>query len=267
MIKVPVRSKPKVTQFSLCARIGWEWKKLDPTSSTREGGGKEEFLEPQRMMAKYFTKWFSDLDWRLLLLVIPPLFFIVFLSLSSSSSYSPTNFPLSPFAPIRSFLRGRAFQFQQPPLNITTLNTLNSTTSESNRNGTDESLKKRKDDDLHRSRIAVCLVGGARRFELTGPSIVDNILNQYPNSDLFLHSPMDPNAFKFSLLKAAPRIASVRIFHPKPMLETEFQLRVLTAHNSPNGIQVFFLNSCPLFSFLFLFFSSKNYNKYLLINI
>ncbi|BFG17534.1 hypothetical protein CerSpe_038080 [Prunus speciosa] len=189
------------------------------------------------MMAKYFTKWFSDLDWRLLLLVVPPLFFIVFLSLSSSSSYSPTNFPLSPFAPIRSFLRGRAFQFQQPPLNITTLNTLNSTTSESNRNRTDESLKKRKDDDLHRSRIAVCLVGGARRFELTGPSIVDKILNQYPNSDLFLHSPMDPNAFKFSLLKAAPRIASVRIFHPKPMLETEFQLRVLTAHNSPNGIQ------------------------------
>ncbi|BBH02400.1 hypothetical protein Prudu_012944 [Prunus dulcis] len=44
------------------------------------------------------------------------------------------------------------------------------------------------------------------------------------------------NAFKFSLLKTAARIASVRIFHPKPILKTEFQLRVLTFQISPNGI-------------------------------
>ncbi|KAF2324765.1 hypothetical protein GH714_016699 [Hevea brasiliensis] len=62
--------------------------------------------------------------------------------------------------------------------------------------------------ELYRSRMAVCLVGGARRFELTGPSIVENILNVYPNSDLFLHCPLDENAFKFSLLKLAPRIAT-----------------------------------------------------------
>lgn len=84
----------------------------------------------------------------------------------------------------------------------------------------------------------MCLVGGARRFELTGPSIIENILEVYPNADLFLHSPLDKNAYKFSLLKLAPRLASVRILEPKPLNETESQVRVLTAANSPNGIQV-----------------------------
>ncbi|CAN1781899.1 hypothetical protein LINPERHAP1_LOCUS15597 [Linum perenne] len=91
---------------------------------------------------------------------------------------------------------------------------------------------------LDRSRIAVCLVGGARRFELTGPSIVENILRVYPNAELFLNSPLDENSFKFSLLKSAPRIAAVRIFRQNYIPETESSLRVLTASNSPNGIQV-----------------------------
>lgn len=175
-------------------------------------------LKNPQSASMYLARRFSDLDWRLLLLVIPPLSLIVFFSLSSA----PTN-PLSSFAPIRSFVLGRTFL--QPQHNPTVYWT--------NRSGDASSWK----DELDRSRIAVCLVGGARRFELTGPSIVDKILRQYPNSDLFLHSPMDPNAFKFSLLKSAPRLASVRIFHPKPIAESELQLRVLTAHNSPNGIQ------------------------------
>ncbi|CAA6656087.1 unnamed protein product [Spirodela intermedia] len=90
---------------------------------------------------------------------------------------------------------------------------------------------------LGSSRIAVCLVGGARRFELTGPSIVKNILEEYPNADLFLHSPLDKNAFKFSILKGSPRVAAVRIFVPEHINETEQQARVLTSHGSPNGIQ------------------------------
>ncbi|KAL9244076.1 hypothetical protein vseg_017887 [Gypsophila vaccaria] len=86
-------------------------------------------------------------------------------------------------------------------------------------------------------RVALCLVGGARRFELTGPSIIDMILNQIPNADLFLNTPLDTNSFKLSLLKSAPRLASVRVFVPDLIAESEPQLRVLTAANSPNGIQ------------------------------
>ncbi|CAA2982438.1 uncharacterized protein LOC111379221 [Olea europaea subsp. europaea] len=81
-------------------------------------------------------------------------------------------------------------------------------------------------------------MGGARRFELIRPSIVDRILKVYNNSDLFLHSPLDANTYKFTLLKKAPRIAAVRIFQPQPIPETESQLRVLISQNSPNGIQL-----------------------------
>ncbi|KAI3762162.1 hypothetical protein L1987_52586 [Smallanthus sonchifolius] len=85
--------------------------------------------------------------------------------------------------------------------------------------------------------IAVCLVGGARRFELTGPSIVENVLKAYPNSDLFLNSPLDANSYKFSLLKSAPKIAGVRISTASHVPETDAAVRVLTPKNSPNGIQ------------------------------
>ncbi|KAD7477561.1 hypothetical protein E3N88_00697 [Mikania micrantha] len=91
--------------------------------------------------------------------------------------------------------------------------------------------------ELKRSRMAVCLVGEARRFEATGPSIVEKILEEYPNADLFLNSPFDSKSYKFSLLKNAPRIAAVRIFQPVEIPESESAARVLTSSNSPNGIQ------------------------------
>lgn len=168
-----------------------------------------------------FSKWVSDLDWRVLLLIIPPLSLLLFLCLSSSSSPFTS---LPSFPPLKSILYNRTtpspnLSRSPPPIPPPP----NTTESETSR--------------LERSRMAVCLVGGARRFELTGPSIVAKILKVYPNSDLFLHSPMDSNAFKFSLLKIAPKIASVKIFQPKPIPETESELRVLTASNSPNGIQ------------------------------
>ncbi|XP_057468929.1 uncharacterized protein LOC130758118 [Actinidia eriantha] len=159
------------------------------------------------------SRWFSDLDWRVLLCILAPLSLLVFVSLSSLSAFTF----LPSFAPLNSLFSNKS----QPAPSMA-------------RAESEANLWKR---ELDRSRMAVCLVGGARRFELTGPSIVENILKVYPNSDLFLHSPLDSNAFKFSLLKISPRITSVRIFKPSPIPETKSQFRVLTASNSPNGIQ------------------------------
>ncbi|KAK9129277.1 hypothetical protein Sjap_009764 [Stephania japonica] len=158
-------------------------------------------------------RWASDHhpDWRHLILLLPPLSLLLLLSFS--------------------FLNTSSF------INPNYLNLTPSSSSSSNNDGTVTKNNKDCYYDLEGSRIAVCLVGGARRFELTGPSIIKNILKVYPNADLFLHTPLDSNSFKFALLNAAPRIATVRIFKPQHLPETEERLRVLTSHNSPNGIQ------------------------------
>ncbi|KAL1543657.1 hypothetical protein AAHA92_20599 [Salvia divinorum] len=146
-----------------------------------------------------------DLDWRLVLLLVSSVTFFTYISISSSSA-AAVLISLPKAASLKSILRAPNHRPARP-------------------------------NPLNGSRVAVCLVGGARRFELTGPSIVDRILRVYENSDLFLHCPLDSNAYKLLLLNDAPRIASVRIFKPQPVPETESQLRVLTPSNSPNGIQ------------------------------
>ncbi|PWA94158.1 hypothetical protein CTI12_AA062940 [Artemisia annua] len=150
------------------------------------------------------TKRLSDFNkWRYLLLLIVPISLLLFLSTTTICS-------------------------KNCPLNY--LNNLNSLIyNQSNANN--ENL------DVKHSRIAVCLVGGARRFELTGGSIIENVLKEYPNADLFLNSPLDENSFKFSTLKSVSRIGGIRIFKPEVMAESDEAVRVLTASNSPNGIQ------------------------------
>lgn len=165
-------------------------------------------------------KRLSDLDFRLICFLLLPLSLLLYISFSSVSSATTVGVIFSSFPSFKSIFLNN---------NASNLDTLLSNKS--------ESLNLDGKAELERSRIAVCLVGGARRFELTGPSIVENILEVYGNSDLFLHSPMDSNAYKLSLLKIAPRIAAVRIFQPEPIPVTESQLRVLTAGGSPNGIQ------------------------------
>ncbi|KAM7518107.1 hypothetical protein LguiB_017069 [Lonicera macranthoides] len=172
----------------------------------RENRDHQVFLEIRDMMMNFNKnpkKLLSHFTRFLLILTLLSLLLFLFLS--------PSFIPFSRFAPLKSIIYDRTTPPRRsaPP----------------------------PPSELTRSRIAVCLVGGARRFELTGPSIVGKILKVYPNSDLFLHSPIDSDSFKFSLLKIAPRIASVRIFKPDPIPETESQLRVLTAQNSPRGIQ------------------------------
>lgn len=162
-------------------------------------------LKSPRKLVTPITKWVCDVHWRLIGLIIPLVLFITFFSLHSSSLTS-----LKDFYPVKEFL----FSLKAKA-------------------GYDHVSKE----NLLRSKIAVCLVGGARRFELTGPSIMKMILDEYPNSDLFLHSPLDKDAFKFSLLKDAPKVAGVRIFRPQPLPENQSYARVLTAYNSPNGIQ------------------------------
>eukprot|EP00249_Psilotum_nudum_P019739 c27396_g1_i2 orf=520-1962(+) len=86
-------------------------------------------------------------------------------------------------------------------------------------------------------RVAVCLVGGARSFELTGPSINKYLLQANNNTDVFLHAPLDNDAYKFSLLKDIPNLVHVRIFTPSRIAKTWMHAELLSANGSPNGIQ------------------------------
>jgi hypothetical protein len=97
-------------------------------------------------------------------------------------------------------------------------------------------------------RVAICLVGGARAFELTGETIKKYLLSTYNNTDVFLHAPLDEDAYKFWRLKKEEefgiaggsnnyRFATARIFTQSKLLESHLENEVLSPKSSPSGIQ------------------------------
>lgn len=86
-------------------------------------------------------------------------------------------------------------------------------------------------------RIAVCLVGGARMFELTGRTLRKHLLEPYPNTDVFLHSPLDKDSHKFSLLAGTKNLRVAKIFTPTPIPESKITNDVITSWGSPHGMQ------------------------------
>jgi hypothetical protein len=97
-------------------------------------------------------------------------------------------------------------------------------------------------------RVALCLVGGARDFEVTGPSIRRHLLRGLPpRTDIFINAPLDADSYKLSLLRDPPRrrrLVHLRIFEPQPIAESAAHAELLTSTGSPNGIQV---NLCSRF--------------------
>ncbi|KAG0625596.1 hypothetical protein M758_2G067200 [Ceratodon purpureus] len=85
-------------------------------------------------------------------------------------------------------------------------------------------------------RIAVCLVGGARMFELTGRTLRKYLLDVYNNTDVFLHSPLDRDSHKLTLL-AGRNLRVARIFTPEPLPESPLVAEVITSWGSPHGTQ------------------------------
>nr|ADE77704.1 unknown [Picea sitchensis] len=98
-------------------------------------------------------------------------------------------------------------------------------------------MPTKKGEEKSHPRIAICLVGRARRFELTGPSLLKHVLNRYNNTDVFLNAPFDNDSHKFFFLKNANSLAAVRIFSPDTIEETTKRAEVLTPKGSPNGLQ------------------------------
>lgn len=85
-------------------------------------------------------------------------------------------------------------------------------------------------------RIAVCIVGGARMFEITGPSLRKHLLDVFNNTDVFLHSPLDADSHKLTLL-AGRNLRVAKIFVPQTLPETKIIQEVITSWGSPRGMQ------------------------------
>lgn len=93
------------------------------------------------------------------------------------------------------------------------------------------------------TRVAVCLVGGARDSEVTLPSVMQHVLTAYPNTHLFVHSMLTERVFKLmSLAWTAPNvtIAAVRIYSNWWVDESKYPTQLVNDGYSPYGNQGIF---------------------------
>eukprot|EP00850_Spirogloea_muscicola_P023868 SM000398S15210 [mRNA] locus=s398:4289:12937:+ [translate_table: standard] len=84
------------------------------------------------------------------------------------------------------------------------------------------------------SKVAICLAGGARDLELSGTSLMEHLIPAYAGAHVFIHTPLDQNTHKISMLRGA-NIAGVRIFLPRGNLNNTGVLEELIAPGSPSG--------------------------------
>eukprot|EP00850_Spirogloea_muscicola_P022661 SM000306S11734 [mRNA] locus=s306:17180:19779:+ [translate_table: standard] len=87
------------------------------------------------------------------------------------------------------------------------------------------------------NRVAICLVGGARMFELTGRTIKQHVLRAFEAADVLVNVPLDENTHKMTALLGAQNLVSLRIFAQTPIWHRGAPQAVLRASGSPNGLQ------------------------------
>lgn len=91
--------------------------------------------------------------------------------------------------------------------------------------------------------MAICLAGGLRAFQLTGPSIVHHLLSSFPDGHVFVSSAADETSHKLFLLDPPPqgpavaRLKAVRFLPQAPLDQSTPGARLLSSVGSPNGIQ------------------------------
>ncbi|GJP33270.1 hypothetical protein CLOM_g17819 [Closterium sp. NIES-68] len=73
----------------------------------------------------------------------------------------------------------------------------------------------------------MCLIGGARHFELTAASLKRHVLSAYPGAHAFLIASLDGDAKKLALLAAHPSVVSVSVSRQARINETHFPTHVL----------------------------------------
>ncbi|CAI7770881.1 unnamed protein product [Closterium sp. NIES-53] len=76
-------------------------------------------------------------------------------------------------------------------------------------------------------RVAICLIGGARHFELTASSLKRHVLSAYLASHAFIIASLDGDAKKLALLAAHPAVVSVSVRRQVLINESRFPTHVL----------------------------------------